>query len=40
MPIKFFCSDHKTGKKLMRLGVNFDFHAGNNTDRIREEYGP
>ena len=28
----------KTGKKIMLLGVNFDFHAGNITGWIKEEY--
>ena len=28
----------KDGKKIMLLGVNFDFEAGNITDWIKEEY--
>lgn len=28
----------KTGKKIMLLCVNFDFHTGNITDWIKEEF--
>ena len=28
----------KTGKKIMLLGVNFDFQKGSITDWLREEY--
>ena len=28
----------KDGKKIMLLGVNFDFNSGNITDWIKEEY--
>ena len=28
----------KEGKRIMLLGVNFDFNSGNITDWIKEEY--